>query len=184
MRGHPIHNFLLIICVVILMLTSCSTKRITTITTYSDDPVSITPVVFEAVEIGSSSYSHPTEYAQEYKYAVQWISVLGQDHLPDLSEEYSFQPPNGMNFDEHAYIVSFGCKILEFWSEEMNGNDYVLSVTYAEDYQGEQAFIYELPHVRIYPLQYPSYVLKEGERVFLGTHPNNYDLTLFKGYEG
>lgn len=155
----------------------------TNVIVYSTEPSEIARVDFEINSIGSSSYSNSLDPGGRPLSEVRWEYVTGMGYLEDLSELYGFQYPEDLDLQTYSYIVSFGCKIFECWSEEKIGDDYILTVTYEDNYQGKQVFFYQLPKSRLYPLRWPSYVLKNGERLPFATDPYSYDKTLLEGYE-
>lgn len=147
---------------------------------FEDESISVTTNSFEIVKLGESSYLPPES---ENNSNVQWQYIRSTEHLEKLMETFKFKVPNNMNLENHSYIVSFGCEIIEMWTEEKVGEDHVLSVVYSDMYYDNQIFLYELPLVRIYPFKWPSYILKDGEVVPFATDPNNYDVSLLEGYK-
>lgn len=138
---------------------------------------------FSGEEIFSTSYSRHVYETGFPLPDVCWEYLTGPGRLEKLEEDYGFQYPGDLDFEEHSYIVSFGCKVLECWSDRIVNNEYVLSVLYDAEYQGKNLFLYQLPKVNIYPLDWPSYVTKEGKQVQLATTPTNCDKSFLDGYQ-
>ena len=132
------------------------------------------------IEIGNTSYS---EYDDDRPTLTQvrWEYVRSFEHLKVLSEDYDFQYPSYIDSTDYTYIISMGCKVIEAWTEEKNGDDYILNVIYDPNYQGKQVFFYQLPKIKIYPFKWPSYILNDEKKLLFGSSPYDYKEELLKG---
>ena len=123
--------------------------------------------------IGTSEYD-PTHYYEDCGFVkdsplTQWLFIRNEDYLDMLQEEDQFEAPTNLNFEDHSYIISYGRKIVEMWSERQYYDNVILSVTFEETYEGNQIFIYQINKLPVYPFSWPYYIRNGEERVYWGS---------------
>ncbi len=130
------------------------------------------PIAFSS--IGESLYD-PTVFYDELGYVkgsdctqCEFIREPGNEHLAELSVDMKFDMPADLDFQNHSYILSYGRRIVGLEAIEKNGNDYVLSVTFEEEHQGNKVFINQLDKTPIYPFRWPWYILRGNGKVYCG----------------
>ena len=138
--------------------------------------------------LGESDYD-PTYWVEIENLVVDspitwWEYYANQEQINQASNDISLSPPQSIDFNDHAIIVSFGRKIVLIETQSEFYGEIILRVTFEEEYQGYQAFYYQVDPLPVYVLDQPCYVLIDGEPVYLGHdmfEVNEYD-TSIEGY--
>ena len=134
-------------------------------------------------EVFSTSYSNHLYETGFPIPDVCWEYITGPDRLETLEADYDFDYPDNLEFDKYSYVVSFGCQILSCWIDEMVGDEHILNIIYNPEFQGKKVFLYQIPKTQIYPLQWPSYIIKDGEKLKIATTPTDCNKSLLDGYK-
>lgn len=184
--------FLLIICAIFAMSYKEATQIKSNNSVLEDEEKSdITNASLESLQ---NEFQIEEIYSTEYHKSISedgirlpdvcWEYLRSSEYLEEIvSKTYLFQYPKDLDFEKYSYVVSFGCKIIKCWSEEMIEDDHVLSVVYDPQYQGKKVFLYKLPKIKIYPFKWPTYIVKEGEKLHFANTPVYYQEGMLDGYE-
>ena len=102
-----------------------------------------------------------------------WSLVDSWKHLYTSAEEQDFIPPDEFDFENYCLFITYGRKLAALERIDSYYNIPALIVTFEEEEQGDNLFIYSIEKRNYVPWyeNYTSvYVMMEGERVSLGWH--------------
>jgi YD repeat-containing protein len=134
--------------------------------------------IFNPIFIGSSDYT--PAYFYEYDYFVEgsqitfWEFIPGIDWLNKELELFGLTKPNGVDAERNKYIISYGRRILEMWTEKSFYNSSILSVTFEDKHYGNKAFFYQTDFgdlsIRASRLDSPTYLMVNDTKVLIGNN--------------
>ena len=101
-----------------------------------------------------------------------WYRFDSWEELSKSAEEQSFIPPDEFDFENHCMLITYSRKlaVLECDTDTYYGNSPFLIVTFEEEYQEDNLFIYSIERRNYVPSVLANtsvYVMAGGERVYV-----------------